>query len=231
MSLRFTNALVISQREIIEQLYTLLGIVLIIHLNIQIEENQAMFAVTNNIFLLITSKGCIKKHHQQVWIFFNLLHEHSICLQIERWIFNSIKVRFLRWILSGTPTRIHLDYAKHWVGWHWPTSKNEVQQLFRLWNLYHRFIPKYASIRSPLMDQLWGARIQFIIGPALEVTCPRVTILYTSWKIVILSHIIDARPPRIESDESDLTIVVILHTGMMIFTFMHAVSFPGNYHK
>lgn len=90
---------------------------------------------------LIATKGSIKKYHHGVGKVFQLLMDNSMCIEIDKCVFDSKEVPFPGCIVSGSGLRMDPEKSKSIVDWPRPTNRNKVQQLSGLWNFYRRFVP------------------------------------------------------------------------------------------
>ena len=91
------------------------------------------------------------KHHQEVmtWVL-DLLRKHWLYLKAEKYTFECSMVEYLGLVLSER--RVEMDPIKITRVRDWPTPKNatEVQSFVGFVNFYHRFIPEFSHVATPL---------------------------------------------------------------------------------
>jgi len=135
--------------------------------------------------------------------------DNSLCIEIDKWIFDAVRTPFLGFIVSGEGLQMDPEKAQPIVDWPRPTSRKEVQQLLGLWNFYRRFIQNFSGIVSPITDLL-RQDVEFKWGESQEAAFLKITILFTSGKTPILRHYDPHRPALLEIDPSDFAIAGIL---------------------
>jgi len=104
--------------------------------------------------LLIATKGSLDKHHRQVSKVFQLLLDNTMCLEIDKCVFDQHGTTHLGSIVSGKELRMDPDKAKAILDWPSPTSRKQVPQLLGSWNFYGRFLHNFSGIVSPITDLL-----------------------------------------------------------------------------
>src|SRR3954462_2691510 len=99
--------------------------------------------------LLVFSKDR-KEHESHLRQVFEVLRQNKLYGKIEKCTFFQEAVEYLGHIIS--PKGIATDPAKVEAIQSWPTPKNlkEVQSFLGLCNYYHRFVPSYSRIATPL---------------------------------------------------------------------------------
>jgi len=112
-------------------------------------------------------------------------------------------------MVSGTGIRMDPENATAITDWPRPTSREEVQQLLGLWNVYRRFIHNFSTIVSPIMDLLRGDR-EFQWGQLHEAAFLKIAILFASGKTPILRLYDQDRLALLQTDASDFAIAGIL---------------------
>jgi len=203
------NAPATFQREINRILRPVLGIELVIKTDVHIDDDEGMVVVAYIDDILIATKGSLEKHHRQVSKVFQLLMDNTMCIEIDKCVFDASETAFLGFMVSGSGLRMDPEKAKALVDWPRPTSRKEVQQLLGLWNFYRRFIHNFSAIVSPITDLL-RQDAKFEWGQAQEAAFLKVTIHFTSGKTPILRHYDPDRPALLETDASDFAIAGIL---------------------
>jgi hypothetical protein len=198
------NAPATFWREINRILRPLLGMELVVNTKVAIDDDWGMVVVAYIDDILIATKGSMEKHHQQVSKVFQLLKDNHMCVEIDKCIFDAKEVPCLGFMVSRSGLRMNPDKAKAIVQWPRPTNVKEVQQLLRLRNFYHRFVPGYAAIVAPITDLLGGKTKDINWADAQEAAFHKITILFTSGKTPILRHHNPNRPALVETDAPDL---------------------------
>jgi len=209
MPFELCNAPATFQREINRILRPVLGLELVIKTDIHVDEDEGMVLVAYIDDILIATKGSLEKHHKQVSKVFQLLMDNTMCIEIDKCVFDTTETAFLGFIVSGTGLRMDPEKPRAIVDWPRPKSRKEVQQLLGLWNFYQRFIHNFSAIISPISDLLWQD-VQFEWGESQEAAFLKITILFTSGKTPILRHYDPDRPALLETDASDFAIAGIL---------------------
>jgi hypothetical protein len=134
MSLGLHDAPASFQREINRILRPLLGLELVIRPYIQVDEDEGIVIAAYINDVLIPTKGSFDKHRRQVSKVFPLLMDNSMCIEIDKCMFDVSETTLLGFMVSGTSLRMDPDKAKAIIDWPRPTSRQEVQQCLGLWN-------------------------------------------------------------------------------------------------
>ena len=92
----------------------------------------------------------IEHHRMVVTQVLDVLRRHRLYLKAKKCSFKCSTVEYLGLVLSEG--RIEMDPIKITGIWEWPTPKNvtEVQSFVGFVNFYHRIIPDFLHVASPL---------------------------------------------------------------------------------
>jgi hypothetical protein len=174
--------------------------------------------------ILIATNGSLENHHYQVSKVLQLLMDNHMYAEINRCIIDAKGVPLFGFHVIGFGLRMDPDKAAAIVHWPQPNNKKEVQQLLELWNVYGRFVPRYAAIVSPITDLLKEKDQNIIWQDSQEAAFLKITILFTSPKTLILRQYNSNRPDLVKTDVSDFAIA-----GILSQTFEHGKSHTVNF--
>ena len=141
--------------------------------------------------LSIHTQGNLTLHHERTRCVLLRLREHGLSLKLSKCIFDAPKMEFLGVIIGQG--QIVMDPIKLTAihDWKPPTSVKGIRSFLRFTNFYHKFIPNFSHVVTPLnlltrKDQPWNwtplqqkafdaLRNAFSSGPVLgilDLTCP-----------------------------------------------------------
>jgi len=109
MPFGLTNAPATFPQDINRILRPLLGMELVINTREEIDKDGGMVVVAYIDDISIATKGSINKHHTQVGQVFQLLMDNSMCVEIDKCIFDAQEVPFLGFMVSGKGDRMDPD--------------------------------------------------------------------------------------------------------------------------
>jgi len=152
MQFWLTNAPATFQREINQIRWTSFRIEIVLDTKVEMDDNDGMVQVAYIDDRLIPTMIWLQKHHRQVSKAVQLLMNNNMCVEIGKCILDSTEVPVLGSIVTGEGPRMDPEKVEAIVDWPWHTTLKEVQEQFRLWNFYRRFIPSYAAILSSITN-------------------------------------------------------------------------------
>jgi hypothetical protein len=86
--------------------------------------------------IVITSKGSLEKHCPQVSKVCQFLMDKTMCLEIDKCIFDGKDVPCLGCVVSDSGLRMDPDEPKEIAVWPGHTTVKDIQQILGLWNWF-----------------------------------------------------------------------------------------------
>lgn len=162
---------------------------------------------------VIIATETMEKHFEVLKVLAERLSRSGLTISVEKSRFCMKRIKFLGYIVGSGG--IEPDPEKVSAITTYPTPKNvrDIRRLLGMAGWYHRFIPKFSTIASPLTDMLKKSKSKFVWSDQAEEA-------FQSLKKILVSQPVLANPDYakrffIQSDASDTGVGAVLVQGEM----------------
>lgn len=160
---------------------------------------------------VIIATETMEKHFEILKILAERLNRSGLTISVEKSRFCMKRIKFLGYIVGSGG--IEPDPEKVSAITNYPTPKNvrDIRRLLGMAGWYHRFIPKFSTIASPLSDMLKKSKSKFVWSENAEKA-------FQDLKNILVSQPVLANPDYskrfiIQSDASDTGVGAVLVQG------------------
>lgn len=109
--------------------------------------NKFWIAYLNNILIYNLN---LKEYVKYIWTILAKLREAEILINVDKYEFYIIKIKYLKLIISTNSIKIDLAKVKAICTWSIPISVKEICFFIEFCNFYYRFIQGFFKIANPL---------------------------------------------------------------------------------
>ena len=173
--------------------------------------DQFVVAYLNNI---VVYSDTVKEYTQHVQLVLQKLCEFNLFVKLSKCIFNTIEIKFVKFIVDHEGISMDPDCIKTVVKWPLPKSFKDIQKFLEFANFYRRFIDAFIWVAAGLSDMLKGGEKRkfkgkkFIFTKEAKEIFEELKRLFTTVPILIYYNL--ARKIMVESNVSSFAISVVI---------------------
>jgi len=149
----------------------------------------------------------VEEHVALVGLVMQRLRKARLCVSIKKAIFHHREVEFLGYKISDRGISMTSTKVEEIRAWSTPEKVVDVQSFIGFANFYRRFIKGFSKIAKPLTD-LTKKGIKWTWPPACQDAFDKLKEMFTTG--LILTHLDDTRPTKLETDASDCVLGAVL---------------------